>query len=138
VTGVTATTYTDSAVTPGTTYYYKVLGVNASGPGSASAEVIAAIPSRIVAGISKSCSSNSCQFRSTSTDQGGTITTYSWSTNGGSGSGSTFSHNFASAGTYTVSLSVSDNKGSSGSASVSVSCTQSRTLFRSSSALTCS
>jgi fibronectin type 3 domain-containing protein len=138
VTSVTPTTYVDTGVTPGTTYYYKVEGVNTAGPGSPSSEASAVIPSHIVAGIAKNCSSASCQFSSTSTDQGGTITTYSWSTSGGTGSGATFSHNFTTAGTYTVYLSVSDNKGSSGSTSVNVTCTQSRSIFRFSSSLTCS
>jgi len=42
--GVTATTYTDSAVTNGGTYYYVVSGVNAFGEGANSAQVTVTMP----------------------------------------------------------------------------------------------
>src|SRR5258705_12173369 len=42
--GVTATTYTDSAVTNGGTYYYVVSGVNAFGEGANSAQVNVTMP----------------------------------------------------------------------------------------------
>jgi subtilase family serine protease len=133
----TATGYTDTQVSDGTTYSYEVEAVNTAGlVGPPSNEVSETISSVIKASISKSCSGASCTFTSTSTDAGGTITTYLWTTSGASASTSTFRHTFTSAGTYVVNLAVSDNKGSTGNASVSVSCTtQSR--GRGSSALTC-
>jgi subtilase family serine protease len=42
--GVTATTYTDSAVTNGGTYYYVVSAVNASGEGPNSTQVVVSLP----------------------------------------------------------------------------------------------
>ena len=41
VSGLTGTTYADSGLTNGTTYYYKVAGVNGSGPGAMSNEAVA-------------------------------------------------------------------------------------------------
>ncbi len=43
-TPVTATTYRDTTVTPGVTYYYTVVAVNASGSGQSSAEATATTP----------------------------------------------------------------------------------------------
>ena len=128
-TNVTSLTYGDATVAPGNTYYYEVVGVNTAGAGPVSNEAHATAPTHITASISKSCNGASCTFTSTSTDQGGTISTYSWSVNGGSGSNSTFSHTFSSAGTYTVNLSVEDNTGSSGTASTTVTCTAGRSFF---------
>jgi len=134
VTGVTSTTYGDASAAPGTTYYYEVAGVNSTGAGPVSNQATVtttATSSHISASIYKSCYFNgsSCTFISTSTDVGGTITTYSWSTSGATGTGSTFGYNFTNAGTYAVNLKVADNKGSTGSASTSVTCTSSLSYY---------
>ena len=129
-TNVTSPTYGDTTVAPGNTYYYEVVGVNTAGvAGPLSNEAHATAPTHITASISKSCNGASCTFTSTSTDQGGTISTFAWSVSGGSGSSSTFSHTFSSAGTYPVNLSVADNTGSSGTASTTVTCTAGRSFF---------
>jgi hypothetical protein len=143
VTGVTSTTYGDASAAPGTTYYYEVAGVNSTGAGPVSNQATVtttATSSHISASIYKSCSyfvyASNCTFNSTSTDVGGTITTYSWSTSGATGTGSTFGYTFTGAGTYTVNLKVADNEGSTGSASTSVTCTWTRSYY--SYQLTCS
>ena len=126
---MTSLAFGDTTVTPGSTYYYEVVGVNTAGAGPVSNEAHATAPTHIItASISKSCGGTLCTFTSTSTDQGGTISTYSWTVNGGSGSGSTFSHSFSNAGTYTVNLSVGDNKASR-TASTTVTCTASSFYF---------
>ena len=74
-----------------------------------------------VAGFTDSASGLTVAFTNTSTDTGGTISSYAW--NFGDGSTSTSaspSHTYASAGTYRVSLSVTDNTGASNSTSQSV------------------
>jgi hypothetical protein len=43
-----ATTYTDTAVTVGSTYYYEVTAVNSAGPSAMSNEVVATIPNNTV------------------------------------------------------------------------------------------
>jgi hypothetical protein len=133
-THVSGTTYGDTSGAPGTPYYYEVEGVDTAGTGAVSNEAIATAPSHISASISKSCSGSNCTFTSTSTDVGGTITTYSWNTTGGTGTASTFQQTFTRAGNYTVTLVVTDNKGSTGNASASVSCV----TRRGSSSLFCS
>ncbi len=139
-TNVTSLAFGDTTVTPGSTYYYEVVGVNTAGAGPVSNEAHATAPTHIItASISKSCGGTLCTFTSTSTDQGGTISIYSWTVNGGSGSGSTFSHSFSNAGTYTVNLTVRDNTGSSGTASTTVTCTAGRSSFgRQRGSLSCS
>jgi hypothetical protein len=131
LTGVLSTNYLDAGASPGTTYYYEVVGVNSGGKSPVSNEAHASASqsqSHLTASISKFCQYNWCQFTSTSTDAGGTITTYSWSTSGASGSGTIFSHSF-SAGVYSVGLTVLDNKGSSSSASVTVTCGVVKTMW---------
>jgi hypothetical protein len=44
VTGITGTSYTDTALNDGTTYYYKVVAVNSFGPSGFSAEAYATTP----------------------------------------------------------------------------------------------
>ena len=127
-TGVTGTTYNDAAVSAGSTYYYKVAGVNTAGTGQSSNEAFAQVPSstttsNLVAKISKSCGSSTCTFTSSSTDSGGTIQTYSWSGGDGvTGSGSSVKHTYSGPGAWSVSLKVTDNTSASSSTTVSVSC----------------
>ncbi|MBE1159394.1 PKD domain-containing protein [Dyella acidiphila] len=74
-----------------------------------------------VASFTDSVSGLSVAFTNTSTDTGGTISSYAW--NFGDGSSSTTaspSHTYTAAGTYTVSLQVTDNTGASNSTSQSV------------------
>jgi pseudomonalisin len=74
-----------------------------------------------VASFTDSVSGLTVAFTNTSTDTGGTISSYSWSFGDGSTSTSASpSHTYTSAGTYTVSLSVTDNTGASNSTSQSV------------------
>jgi len=125
VTGITTLTYNDSSISPGSTYYYKVEGVVSGVAGSPSPEAFAQDPasqSHITPGISKSCYSTYCSFTSTSTDSGGTITTYLWTNGSGSGSGATYSAYFYAVGTYTVYLTVTDNNGATAKTSTTVTC----------------
>lgn len=120
-----ASTYTDKSATGGATYYYEVQAINAAGPGPFSNQAVAAGPSvPPVASFSKSCSGATCSFKSTSTDESGTIDAYGWS--GGNevfGSTSTFSDTYSSAGKYTVTLTVTNTAGqSSAPASKEVKC----------------
>jgi len=74
-----------------------------------------------VASFTDSVSGLTVAFTNTSTDTGGTISSYAW--NFGDGSTSTSaspSHTYTAAGTYTVSLQVTDNTGASNSTSQSV------------------
>ncbi|HXR54569.1 MAG TPA: PKD domain-containing protein [Acidimicrobiales bacterium] len=124
VTGITSLTYKDTSLSPGSTYYYKVEGVVSGVAGNPSPEASAPVPtSHLTAGISKGCYSTSCSFTSTSTDTGGTITTYHWTNGSGSGTGSTYSAYFYMAGTYVVYLTVTDNNGATAKTSTTVTCT---------------
>jgi pseudomonalisin len=74
-----------------------------------------------VSSFTDSVSGLTVNFTNTSTDTGGTISSYAW--NFGDGSTSTSaspSHTYTSAGTYTVTLQVTDNTGASNSSSQSV------------------
>ena len=119
--------YTDSGVSNGTTYYYTVAAVNAVGTGAASGEAMArpaASNQAPVASFTRTCTNLACTFTDTSTDADGSIASRSW--NFGDGATSTAanpSHTYAAAGTYTVSLTVTDNGGATGSTSQSVTVT---------------
>jgi hypothetical protein len=121
--GITTRKYVDKTANPTSTdYYYEVDAVNASGPGPVSTEASVG-PAALQASISKSCSSASCSFTSVSTDSGGTITTYAWtSTTGTSGSSSSFNVTFSAKGSYKISLAVTDSNNASANTSVTVSC----------------
>ena len=74
-----------------------------------------------VASFTDSVSGLTVAFTNTSTDTGGTISSYAWSFGDGSTSTSASpSHTYTAAGTYTVSLKVTDNTGASNSSSQSV------------------
>jgi len=142
-TGVSGTSFGDSTVTSGIKYFYEVETTNSSGPGPFSNEASATAGSSgsggggnpppppppppsgtLTAGIQTNCSFTlTCQYTSTSTDNGGTITSYSWIGSAGfTGSSSSISHTYTTSGTFTVQLTVTDNRGLSAQASVSVRC----------------
>ncbi|QAU24452.1 PKD domain-containing protein [Dyella sp. M7H15-1] len=74
-----------------------------------------------VASFTDSVNGLAVAFTNTSTDTGGTISSYAWSFGDGSTSTSASpSHTYSAAGTYTVTLQVTDNTGASNSASQSV------------------
>jgi len=74
--------------------------------------------------FSAACTGLTCTFTDASTDNGGTITGWSWSFGDGSNASSqNASHTFAAPGTYTVSLAASDDQGLSATRSSSVTVT---------------
>jgi subtilase family serine protease len=128
VTGVGTTSYTDSNVTAGVTYYYEVTAVNAAGQSPRSGEAFATPtgPSDVppVASFTESCSGATCTFTSTSTDPDGTIASYSWTGgNGLTGAVASIGHTYTAKGTFAVNLTVVDDGGQSASASSTVTCT---------------
>jgi subtilase family serine protease len=127
VTGVGTTSYTDSNVTAGVTYYYEVAAVNGAGVGPRSGEAFAAPtgPTDVppVASFTTSCSGSTCTFTSTSTDPDGSIASYSWSGgNGLTGSAASIGHTYTAKGAFAVNLTVVDDGGQSASASTTVTC----------------
>lgn len=135
------TSYVDSSLNEGVTYYYEVQALNTLGNGPFSAQAQAVPPSAPpVASFSKSCSQATCSFNSTSTDASGTIATYAWNGgNGKTGSGSKFSDSYKAAGEYVVTLLVTNTAGQSSQASGVVTCstTTTRQRSRTISTLTC-
>ena len=88
---------------------------------SGSVTVSSGASGKPVASFTDSVNGLAVAFTNTSTDTGGTISSYAW--NFGDGSTSTSaspSHTYTAAGTYTVSLQVTDNTGASNSTSQSV------------------
>ena len=88
---------------------------------SGSVTVSSGASGKPVASFTDSVNGLAVAFTNTSTDTGGTISSYAW--NFGDGSTSTSaspSHTYTAAGTYTVSLTVTDNTGASNNTSQSV------------------
>src|SRR5207248_5678465 len=114
-------TFTDTGLTNGTTYYYKVAAVNSVGTGTVSNEA-SATPMNVTNQPPTACFTHSESQLTTSvnggcsSDSDGTVTAWSWNWGDGSaaGSGSTASHAYAAAGAYTVTLTVTDNGGATG------------------------
>lgn len=81
-----------------------------------------------VASFTDTVSGLTATFTNTSTDTGGTISSYSWSFGDGSTStAASPSHAYTAAGTYTVSLTVTDNTGATSTKSGSVTVSSSST-----------
>ncbi|MBD8881848.1 MULTISPECIES: protease pro-enzyme activation domain-containing protein [Rhodanobacter] len=79
-----------------------------------------------VASFTDTTSGLTATFTNTSTDTGGTISTYSWTFgDGGTSTAASPSHTYTAAGTYTVSLTVTDNTGATSTKSGSVTVTSS-------------
>ncbi len=119
-------TFVDTAVTNGTTYYYRVAAVNAGGAGALSNEVSAKPSATNSAPVA--CFTHAEAALSTSvnggcsTDADGPIASYSWSWGDSTApsTGTTASHTYAASGTYTVTLTVTDGNGATGSTSQQV------------------
>lgn len=127
--GVAGTSYVDTSVSPGQTYYYEVMAVNAAGPGPVSNEASATLASSsppaatLLASFTTSCRRATCTFTSTSTDSGANIVGYTWSGGGGlAGTGPQVRHLYPTSGSYSVLLTVADDQGSSATATGTVSC----------------
>jgi PKD repeat protein len=133
-TSANVSTYTDSPVTAGTTYRYRVTASNDGGFSSYSniasivvgvvnqppTAVISATPTTGAAPLTVTFSSAG------SSDSDGTIASYSW--NFGDGTTSTIAnpgHTYAGTGSYIASLTVTDNAGATASASASITVTPS-------------
>ncbi len=72
-----------------------------------------------------SCTDRTCDFTSTSSDPGGSITGWDWTFgDGGTATSASPSHTYAADGTYTVELMVTDNEGATSAASQVVSVAQ--------------
>jgi hypothetical protein len=119
-------TYKDTTLSEGVTYYYELQAINGAGSGPFSAQALAPPPSKPpVASFTTSCTQATCAFSSTSTDAQGTIDAYAWNGgNGVTGASAHFSDTYKAAGSYKVTLKVTNTAGqSSATASASVTCT---------------
>ena len=77
-----------------------------------------------VANFTDTTSGLTASFTNTSTDTGGTISSYAWTFgDGGTSTSASPSHTYTAAGTYTVSLKVTDNTGATSTKSGSVTVT---------------
>jgi PKD repeat protein len=122
-----ATSYTQTGLTNGTTYYYRVCAMDAAGNVSTGVTASATPAGTNQAPVANAGPSQSTQTLisvtfngSGSRDPDGTIASYSWNFGDGTtGTGVTAPHTYSRAGTYTVTLTVTDNLGATGSASTS-------------------
>ena len=124
---VALSAYTDSNVTQGSTYFYKVSATdNAGNESTLSSEVAVTAATGStnnppVASFTSNCTDLTCDFDgSASSDSDGTISNYSWSFGA---STVTASNTFTSSGTFNVTLTVTDNNGATDSLSSNITVT---------------
>ncbi|MGI8418567.1 MAG: PKD domain-containing protein, partial [Nakamurella sp.] len=108
--------FTDTGLTPGATYSYRVYAVDGDGNSTASNPVSVTMPADqlpVAAFTSTTAGPKASVDGSGSSDPDGTIASYAWNwgDNTAAGSGATTTHSYAAAGTYTVTLTVTDNDG---------------------------
>lgn len=120
---VTASAYTDTSVTAGTTYYYVVSAVDTGANQSDNSAEASATPlnSPPTAAFTYNDNGLTVDFTDQSTDPDGTIVSWSW--NFGDGNTSTSqnpTHTYAADGTYPVTLTVTDNLGATDNTSQNV------------------
>lgn len=117
-----ATSYSNTGLTAGTTYSYRVRANNANGdsPYSNTATATTAPPPDLppVARYTWNCTTKggrTCSFNATSSTDDNGISSYTWAFGDGTtGSGVTVSHRYSSAGTRNVTLTVKDAANQSG------------------------
>ncbi len=123
----TSTSFTDTGVANGLTYYYQVTAFPAANAACASVpstcvSVTPVPPPAPVADFSFTCSGLACSFDGTAST--GPSLTYAWTYgDSGTGTGSTPSHTYSATGVYTVTLTVTDSLARTSSKSRSVSVT---------------
>ncbi|MEW6536824.1 MAG: FG-GAP-like repeat-containing protein [Candidatus Auribacterota bacterium] len=116
-TNSTVTSYTDTSVTNGTEYFYKVSAVNSAGEGSLSNEAsgtpLNIPPTANAGGPYSGIAGESVSFDgSASYDNDGTVVLYEWEFgDGATGAGVSPTHIYDNDGPYTVRLRVQDNNG---------------------------
>src|SRR5262249_28521499 len=142
--GITSTSFTDTGLINGQTYFYKVSAVNSAGESAPSSEVQATPNSPPSVINQASANPNPVAGRSTNMsvlglDQIGETLTYTWGlASGPSGANPIFSDNgsttannttvtFNEAGTYTFQVTFSDTSGLSNSSSVTLVVNQTET-----------
>jgi chitodextrinase len=122
-----ATSYSNTGLSPNTTYRYQVRASNSAGDSDYSNIAQATTPANQGPNALYTWTCNAkggrvCSFNGTgSNDPDGSISSYSWNFGDGTtGSGGQVQHTYATKGTYTVTLTVTDNNGATSSCSKSV------------------
>jgi len=122
-----ANTFSNTSLSPNTTYSYRVRAYNGGGDSDYSniAQATTFANQAPIARDTWACTAKggrSCTFNGTSsTDPDGSISTYRWNFGDGTtASGAQVSHRYSSGGTYIVTLTVTDNNGETGSCSKAV------------------
>jgi chitodextrinase len=125
--GANVTTYSNTGLSPNTTYRYQVRASNGGGDSDYSNIAQATTPANQSPNgtFTWTCSAKGgrvCSFNGTgSNDPDGSISSYSWNFGDGTtGSGAQVQHTYATKGTRTVTLTVTDNNGGTGSCNKAV------------------